>query len=354
MLTDKPIRFLIPGILLTGLLWLSYLVLREFLQTITWALIIAYVMWPPYRWLRHKLHHRNILSAALMSGIISAVILLVLYGLADLLQDEIQMAYQAVVNNLQDPAYRLPEFLVKIPWLGPYLQVQFEQLISGGVEIATQISEWVRQWLGEVAKLIGGIGQYVLKLCLMLVMLFFCFRDGDQAVAQVQQGLVRFLGKYQHVYLQAAGYTTRAVVYGLVLAALGQGILAGVGYAFSGVRAPVMFGAVTALLALVPMGATLVWAPLGIGLIAADHPWQGFGLLAWGFLVVSTVDNVIRPLVISGASSVPFLVVMFGVIGGLSAFGPVGLFLGPVILAVLLSVWQSWIKQLHQDQETGE
>jgi len=130
---------------------------------------------------------------------------------------------------------------------------------------------------------------------------------------------------------------------------LGQGILAGVGYAFSGVRAPVMFGAVTALLALVPMGATLVWVPLGVGLIIADHLWQGLALLAWGFLVVSTVDNVIRPLVISGASRVPFLVVMFGVFGGLSAFGPVGLFLGPVILAVLLSVWQAWVKQQRQD-----
>ncbi|MGR8942169.1 MAG: AI-2E family transporter [Gammaproteobacteria bacterium] len=349
LLAEKPIRMLIPGILLAGLLWLSYLVLREFLQTITWALIIAYVMWPPYHWLRRKLHHRHTLSAALMSGIISATILLVLYGLADLLQEEIKMAYQAAVNNLQDPAYRLPELLVKIPWLGPHLQVQFDELISGGAELAAQISEWARQWLGEAAKFIGGVGQYVLKLCVMLVMLFFCFRDGDQAVAQMHQGLVRFLGKYQHVYLQAAGYTTRAVVYGLVLAALGQGILAGVGYAFFGVRAPMLFGAVTALLALVPMGAALVWIPLGVGLIAGDHPWQGLGLLAWGFLVVSTVDNVIRPLVISGASRVPFLVVMFGVLGGLSSFGPVGLFIGPVILALLLSVWQAWLKQQRQD-----
>lgn len=349
LLPDKPTRLLIPGILLAGLLWLSYLVLREFLQTMIWALIIAYVTWPVYHGLRLRLAQRNTLSAAIMSGIISAVILLTLYELADLLQDELKIAYQTVVSSLEDPAYRLPEFLVKIPWLGPYLQQQFDQLISDRAGMAAQFSEWVRQWLGEAAKFIGGIGHYVLKLCVMLVMLFFCFRDGDQAVAQLHQGLVRFLGRYQHVYLQAVGYTTRAVVYGLVLAALGQGILAGIGYAFAGVRAPVMFGAVTALLALVPMGATLVWVPLGFGLIAADHLWEGLGLLAWGFLVVSTVDNVIRPLVISGASRVPFLIVMFGVLGGLSAFGPVGLFLGPVILAVLLSVWQAWIKQQRED-----
>jgi Ca2+-transporting ATPase len=99
------------------------------------------------------------------------------------------------------------------------------------------------------------------------------------------------------------------------------------------------------LLAMIPMGATLVWFPTGIILILKDQLWPGLGLLLWGFLAVSTIDNVIRPLVISGASQVPFLVVLFGVLGGLTAFGAVGLFLGPVILAVLLSVWQSWLKQ---------
>jgi Ca2+-transporting ATPase len=352
-LPARPTRFLIPGILLAGLLWLSYLVLHEFLQTIVWALIIAYLMWPAYRVLRRKLRHRNTLSAAVMSGIISTVILLVLYGLVDVLQDEIRAMYQTVANNLRDPAYRPPEFLANIPWVGPQLQEQMDHWMGNRAEMAVQVSKWAQQWLGDAAKFIGGIGQYVLKLSVMLVMLFFCFRDGDQAVAQLHQGLVRFLGKYQHVYLRAAGYTTRAVVFGLVLAALAQGLVAGFGYAFAGVRAPVMFGAITALLALVPMGATLVWAPLGLGLIANEQLWQGIGLIMWGVLVVSTVDNVIRPLVISGASRIPFLVVMFGVLGGLSAFGPIGLFLGPVILAVLLSVWQAWIKQ-QQEQDDEE
>jgi Ca2+-transporting ATPase len=350
-LPPKPTRFLIPGILLVGLLWLSFLVLREFLQTIAWALIIAYVMWPAYLKLRRRFGRRNTVSAAVMTSIISAVILLVLYGLVDVLQDEIRTMYQTVANNLQDPTYRLPGFLAEIPWVGPHLYEQLDHFIGDRTEMAAKVSQWAQQWLGDAAKFIGGIGHYVVKLSVMLVMLFFCFRDGDLAVEQLQKGLVRFLGKYQHVYLRAAGYTTRAVVYGLVLAALGQGILAGFGYAFAGVRAPVMFGAITALLALVPMGATLVWAPLGLGLIATEHLWQGIGLLLWGVMVVSTVDNVIRPLVISGASRVPFLIVMFGVLGGLSAFGPIGLFLGPVVLAVLLSVWQAWIKQQQEQDE---
>jgi Cation transport ATPase len=165
-----------------------------------------------------------------------------------------------------------------------------------------------------------------------------------KVINQLQQGLVQFLGQYQHVYIQAAASTTRAVVYGLILAALGQGLLAGLGYYVAGIQAPILFGAITALLAIIPMGATLVWLPTGIALILTNQLWPGVGLILWGFFAVSTIDNIIRPLVISGTSRIPFLLVLFGVLGGLKAFGAIGLFIGPIILAVLLSVWQAWIK----------
>ncbi|MDD5462128.1 MAG: AI-2E family transporter [Methylococcales bacterium] len=342
---NKSIRSIIPGILLAGLLFLSFMVLREFLLTLAWAFIIAYVMWPPYQWLRRRLKDRANLSAAVMTAIIAAVIFLTIFWLAAMLQDETKMAYQSLMDNFTQGSLQLPEFIKHIPWLGNYLQEGLERLTNDRREMAAQLASWSRQWLGGFAQFLGGIGQNAIKLGVILVTLFFCFRDGKEIIKQLQQGLVRFLGEYQHIYLQAAGSTTRAVVYGLVLAALGQGILAGVGYYMAGVKAPALLGAITALLALIPMGATLVWFPTGIILILKDQLWPGLGLLLWGVLAVSTVDNVIRPLVISGASQVPFLVVLFGVLGGLTAFGAVGLFLGPVILAVLLSVWQSWLKQ---------
>ena len=341
--------YLIPGILLVGLLILSFMVLREFLLALVWAIIIVYVMWPPYQWLRRQFKDQVSLSAAVMTAIIAAVILLIVYWLAAMLQEETKIAYQNLVDNFTQGPYRLPGFISRIPWLGNYLQEWIDRLTSDRAEVATQLANWAKQWLGGFAQFLGGIGNNVIKLGVILVTVFFGFRDGKEMIIQLQQGLVRFLGKYQHVYLQAAGSTTRAVVYGLVLAALGQGMLAGFGYTIAGVKAPVLFGAITALLALIPMGATLVWVPIGIMLILTDQLWPGIGLLLWGFLVVSTVDNVIRPLVISGASRVPFLVVLFGVLGGLSAFGAVGLFLGPVILAVLLSVWQAWL-DLQQEE----
>jgi P-type Ca2+ transporter type 2C len=89
----------------------------------------------------------------------------------------------------------------------------------------------------------------------------------------------------------------------------------------------------------------LIWVPVSFGLMLSGQLWQGIGLFLWGLFVISTVDNVIRPLVISGAGRIPFLVVLFGVFGGLTAFGVIGLFLGPIILSVLLAVWKAWLKQ---------
>lgn len=339
------LKYIIPSILLAGLVLLAYMVLSEFIRSLTWAFILAYVTWPLYRCLRQRLNNHKLFSAALMTLLISTLMLLTVYGLANLLQKELTTAYQAIVVNISQQSYQLPEAVTRIPWAGSYLQDWLDRLRDDGTEVATELAGWMKQWLGEFAGFVGNIGRYIVRLAVILVTLFFCFRDGEEVMRQLHHGVVRFLGAHQHIYIQAAGDTTKAVVYGLVLAALGQGILAGMGYFVAGVKAPVLFGAVTALLALVPMGATLVWMPIGIALLVTDQLWTGVGLLLWGFFVVSTVDNVIRPIVISGASQVPFLVVMFGVLGGLNAFGLVGLFIGPVILAVLLAVWKAWLIQ---------
>jgi Ca2+-transporting ATPase len=350
----KSIGRFIPGFLLAGLLVLGFMVLREFLLTLIWAFIIAYVTWPPYRWLRHRLKDNASLSAAMMTTLISAIILLAAYWLVDLLKDELQIAYQALALNLNQQDYRLPDAIRQLPWLGNYLQEGLDRLADDRASATSQIANWFKQWLGQFAKFLGDIGHNVMKLGVILVTVFFCFRDGQEAIRQLHRGLNHVLGKYLEVYLQAAGSTTRAVVYGIVLAATGQGLVAGIGYAVVGVKAPLLFGIITALLAMVPMGATLVWMPLAISLILTDQLWAGIGLMLWGILVISTVDNVIRPIVISGASRMPFLVILFGVLGGLSAFGVVGLFLGPVILSVLMAVWKAWLDQQAIARELSE
>jgi predicted PurR-regulated permease PerM len=153
----------------------------------------------------------------------------------------------------------------------------------------------------------------------------------------------RFFGDSVDPYIVTAASMTRAVLYGLLVTAFAQGLIAGIGYAILGIQAPALLGAVTGVLSVVPVaGTAIVWVSLSAYLLVMGHIWKGVILLAWGFLLVHPTDNVLRPLLISNATHVPFLLVMFGVIGGLGAFGLIGAFIGPVILAVGLAIWRAW------------
>lgn len=343
-------QHLIPALLLTGLLFLGYLVLREFFLTLIWAFILAYVTWPIYQWLDRKTKHHHNISASIMTALITLTMLIIVFWFVTLLHEELTDTYQKLVSYLAQEHHPLPNIISNIPWLGTYLQERIDLLTKDPAGLAAQLTQWGKQWLRQFAGFLGGIGNYTLKTGVLLVTVFFCYRDGQRILSQLQSGIIRFLGEQRHIYLQAIGETTKAVVYGFVLAAMVQGSLAGIAYAVAGVQAPLLLGATTALLALVPFGATLVWVPVGLTLLLENSPWAGIGLLLWGTLVVSTIDNVIRPLVISGASQIPFLVVMFGVLGGLQTFGVIGIFLGPIVLAVLMAVWQAWISQQGMDK----
>jgi Ca2+-transporting ATPase len=273
-LQNSPLKYAVPGTLLVGLLWLSFAVLRDFLLIITWAFIIAYVMWPPFQRLKGILHNRATLSAAVMTGVITILIFLAAYWLVNSLQSEIKVIYQILVTNFANPPKKIPDNLNQIPWLGDYLQQHLDQLNADEAGVKAQLIDWAKQWLGELGRFLGGVGRNILTLGFILVTLFFCFRDGQQAVGQLRLSLSAFLGKYQNIYLKAAGDTARAVVYGVVLASLGQGLIAGLGYSVAGVNAPALLGAVTALLAMIPMGAPLVWLPISIGLILSGQLWQ--------------------------------------------------------------------------------
>jgi predicted PurR-regulated permease PerM len=177
--------------------------------------------------------------------------------------------------------------------------------------------------------------------------MFFLLRDGPRLLRETTALLEGILGPRIRDYLDAIGSTTQAVVYALILGALAQGAVAGIGYWIFGISAPVLMAALTALIALVPFGAPLIWCTLSIWLLVTGHIWQGVGLLFWGGVLVSWVDNIVRPLVISSATQMPFLLVVFGVLGGVLAFGLVGLFIGPVLLAVSLAIWREWLEE-HQ------
>jgi Ca2+-transporting ATPase len=348
-LSDPPhfFRQYAPILGVIVLVWLSYCVLQQFLIPLIWALIIAYVTYPIYEKILDFFNGKAILSAATLTSVVSAIVILVCYNLLNVLQEELWNTYTQLITTFGTHSFQLPESIRHIPYLGDYLENRLNHLLNNRAALNEHLIAWAKYSLQLFGEGLRHAGKLIIEFCFVLITVFFCFRDGKTWLIQLQMAMGYFFDDEQGIYLKTLGHTTRAVCYGLVLAALGQGIIAGIGYALAGVSAPLLLGAFTALMALIPMGATLVWIPTGLLLLANENIWAGLGLLAWGFLVVSTVDNVIRPLIICGASRVPFLVVLFGVFGGLTAFGAIGLFLGPMILALLLAVWQVNITKIQ-------
>jgi predicted PurR-regulated permease PerM len=330
--------------LLAGLLgFLCLLVLQPFLSPILWAAILAYVTWPLYRRLRIPFRSFSTTAACVMTLLVVAVAIVPLFWLLVLIQHELVDAYGSLTSYLSQGPHTLPAAVRDIPWFGAWLQDDLNRYTSDPAALGREITDGLQRWRGQLGALLGGVSRNVGKVLVALLTLFFFYRDGDLLVRQIQRVGKRFFDDRLDRSVHAAGVMTRAVVYGLLISALAQGVIAGIGYWIFGLEAPAILGALTGLLSTAPLlGTAFIWAPLGVGLLLAGHTWKGILLLAWGTLLVHPTDNVLRPLLISSVTRVPFLLVMFGALGGLAAFGLVGVFVGPVLLGVASAVWREW------------
>jgi predicted PurR-regulated permease PerM len=353
MLADLPTapwfrRVLVAGLIL-GIVLLTFTVLQPFIVPLIWGGILAYVSWPLQQRIERLLRGRAGLAALLTSLLVTLAIIVPLVWLILMVRVEAVEAYAKVQAFLASKP-SLPPALRELPWVGAWADDMLRQLSADPAAIKEQFVLTLEQSSVEVSKLIGGVGRNAAKLFFAVLSMFFLLRDGPRLLREARAILEGILGPRVHDYLDAIGSTTQAVVYALILGALAQGTVAGIGYFFAGVEAPVLMGAITVLIALIPFGAPLVWGSLAVWLLVTGHLGPGIFLLLWGLLAVSWVDNLVRPMVISNATRMPFLLVVFGVLGGVLAFGLVGLFIGPVLLAVSLAIWREWLEE-HQQKE---
>ena len=330
--------------LIVLLLFLGFRVLAPFLTPMVWAGILAYVTWPGYQRLKRALGGGPNRSAALMTvGLTLLLVLPMAWGIY-VLQDEAGKVTARLTAQLTSGTLKTPDFIRTLPGVGQEFDSFLNRLIHEPGALRSQLERLGQHVLGSAGAIAGGISRNAAKLGMTLITLFFFYRDGELLMQQIRTALQHLIGRRANGYVQAAADMTRAVVIGIVLTALAQGLLAGLGYAVAGMDSPVFLAAITTLIAMVPFGTPFAWGSVAVWLFAQGDIVAALGLAAWGTFVISWVDNIIRPMVISGKTHIPFLLVMFGVLGGLNAFGMVGLFLGPVILAVLVAVWREWLE----------
>jgi predicted PurR-regulated permease PerM len=338
------LRRLLVATLLAGLALLTFEVLKPFIVPLIWAVILAHVTWPVYRRLLALCQQRHTLAALVMSLAVSAAIVLPFVWLVAVIRSEVAVAYAAFAEQLAR-GVSLPRFLLELPVVGPWLEALLTRIAQDPGALNAEIRGWIERSVGELGAIVGGVGRNAAKLLIAMLSLFFMYRDGAKFAAQVVHVLEQFLGARVHGYVVAISDTVRAVVYGLVAAAVAQGTLAALGYWAAGLNAPITLGAMTTLAAFIPFLTPAVWIGASVWLLITGKTVAGIGLFLWGALAVSWIDNIVRPLVISNATRIPFLLVMFGVLGGVLAFGLVGLFIGPAILAVVMAVWREWLSE---------
>ena len=332
-------------ILLGVIAGLGLVVVKPFLAPIAWAAILAYVTSPCYRRVLRLFNDRPSLAATVATLLLIVVLVLPVSLLLIRMQNELADAYRELSTRFAEKPVVLPAVIARIPILGSALDEALTRLNDPELR-KQQVNEWLEPWIRGIAGMVGKIGRSVGELAVTMVALFFFYRNGEEVLEQARKGLHKVVGDQAEHYFKAIGETTRAVVSGLIISALAQGFIAGVGYAIIGVGTPILLGALTAVTALVPfIGTVAVWGPIGVWMLVSDQIGPGLALLAWGTFIVNPTDNILKPLLISNATDIPLVIVLFGVMGGLLAFGLVGLFLGPLILTVLLAIWREWLAE---------
>jgi predicted PurR-regulated permease PerM len=321
---------------------LTFWVLSPFLASLAWAGILAYVTWPLHQWLCRRLPGRDNLVALLMTLGVAATLLLPMVWVLITLVADLAAASTAFKQISAHGLPPLPSGVNAWPG-GEWIVAQYQRVQADPEWVRAQIAALGLADVANLRNVAGDVGRNVGKFGLAVFALFFLYRNGDSVLTQFRGVATRWLGEAAPGYIQAVGVTVRAVVFGIVLTALAQGVLAGLGYWVAGIAAPALWGVITALVSLIPFVGPVVWVGLSLGLLAQGETHAALGLFLWGALVVSWVDNLIRPLVISGPTRIPFLLVFLGVLGGLNAFGLIGLFLGPVLLAVSVGIWREWL-----------
>jgi predicted PurR-regulated permease PerM len=325
-----------------ALAYLLFRIFSPFLAPIYWAFLLAFMLFPLNLRVRRLVRGRKGLAATLLTvGVLLGFAVPAAVGMFAFARQGVELgrslsakAQQYQIDGIQD-VMKIPVLGGAVGWLQDRFNVDAAHIQGWLVQGSQKAVQFLLARSGDV--LFGALGIFG-NLALMLFILFFYFRDGDTMAARARN-LIPLDGRRKERLDRNLQAVTRAVVFGTVVTALVQGALLGVGFWITGLPSPVVFGVLSAVASFVPLiGTALIWIPAALYLFAQGVVWKTVFLVVWSAVVVGSADNFLRPLLVSGKSQIGTLTVFFGGLGGLAAFGFIGLFLGPVILALALTL----------------
>jgi predicted PurR-regulated permease PerM len=327
--------------------------MRPFISALLWAAVLSFSLWPLHRRLVKSLGGRRTLASALMAGGLVVVVLLPFLVVGITLADNVTEFKTAVQHWMEEGPPSPPSWLGKLPVVGPRAVAEWQALAADSsvlLQKAKPLIESFSLWLLRSGFLLG---RGLIELALSILITFFFLREGLSVSEGLNFGIQRIAGSRGERLLQIAGNTVRGVVYGILGTALIQALLAGVGYLIAGVPAVALLTLLTFCVCFVPaVGAPLVWGPAALWLYHQGATGSAIFMVIWG-IGVSSIDNFVKPWLISQGSNLPFLLVFFGALGGLIVFGFIGLFIGPTLLALGYKLVEEWLANKVVAQATG-
>lgn len=319
-----------------------------FLVPVLAALVIAFASWPLYRRLLDAIGGNRTIGASLAIVFILTFLVVPISFAVSYAINEIGewVAWMITANHDGAPT---PNWIATLPVIGAWLDQQWEGALGhpGGIGEVIQLVSGSN--IGSIyrgALTAGGKAfSLLLTMLFMLIALFFVYRNGEDFAAQVDRLGERILPTRWERFSRVVPATISSTVTGMTIIAIGEGVVLGIAYWVAGVPSPVTLGVLTGLMALIPGGAPLSFSLVSLYLISSGSVFAGVALFTWGTVELFIVDKTLRPRLVGGPIKLPFLPTFFGLVGGVKTMGFLGLFIGPVLMALLVAIWREWLRE---------
>jgi len=340
------------GILTLFAVVVAFIITRPFLYPLAAAIVLAVVFNP--------IHQRILLwtkGKASLAALFSTLTLLFVFGIPIFIlisvaaNEAVSAAQYLTRRSAAEGGFTL--FLTTIAeralrFMGHWVDLSKYDVRGAINSHVQQAGVWV---LGSGAAILGGFARLLVSTLITLVIVYFLFRDGRNWIHRAV-GVIPLSPEQARRLINNISDTIIANVYGILSVGLAQGVLTGMAMAFVGIESPLLLGLGAAFASVIPViGAGIVWIPAGLYLIFTNAVWKGIFVLLWGSIVISSADNIVRPWVVSGKVQLHPLVLLFFILGGVEAFGFLGLFLGPVIASVMVVLFAMFREELNRPHD---
>ncbi|TCU34213.1 AI-2E family transporter [Rhizobium azibense] len=352
---------LIPSI--SAARWLLILIVAAgvyffygFVVPVLAALVIGFASWPLYRRLLGRVGG-NTTIAATIAIILIVTFLVIPIGLAITYTTGEVREWVAWIIHANRQGAPTPQWILALPFAGPYLDDLWVKYIGSPGSVGEVIQAVSGANIGNIYRAVLAAGgasfHLLLTLLFMLIALFFVYRDGASFSRQIDMLGERILPNRWERISRVVPATISSTVMGMTMIAIGEGIVLGVAYWIAGVPSPVTLGVLTGIMALIPGGAPLSFTLVSIYLVASGSHVAGVALFIWGTVELFIVDKTLRPKLVGGPIKLPFLPTFFGLVGGVKTMGFLGLFIGPVLMALLVAIWREWMHEVKTNDQTA-